>query len=165
MKDISQSIKQALWQLPLLICLSIFISLISNYWRSDTLPLIGDWSMTAQLSVAGEESQVIPLDKAEQLFHKKTAIFIDARSKSEYASGHIPGALSLSWQDVDQGYAEHAGLLDASENIVTYCDGEACNLSHELALFLKEMGYENVQVLVNGWTEWNNAGLPTDREN
>lgn len=121
--------------------------------------------MTAQLSVAGEESLVIPLDKAEQLFHKKTTIFIDARLKTEYANGHILGALSLSWQDVDRDYAETAGLLDASENIVTYCDGEACDLSHDLALFLKEMGYQNVQVLANGWTEWNNAGLPTQKEN
>ena len=77
----------------------------------------------------------------------------------------ILGALTLSWQDVDHSYSEIAGLLDDNENIVTYCDGEACDLSHELALFLKEMGHENVQVLLNGWTEWNNAGLPTEMKN
>ncbi len=165
MKDTSQPIKQALWQIPLLICLSILTSLASNYWRSDALPLSGNWSMETRFSVPAEENLVIPLDKAEQLFHRKTVKFIDARSKTEYANGHILGALSLSWQDVDRDYTEIAGLLDASENIVTYCDGEACDLSHDLALFLKEMGYQNVQVLVNGWTEWNNAGLPTEREN
>lgn len=163
MKEKYQPLKQTLWQIPLLICLSILTSLISNGWRSDALPLIEDWSI--RFRAPGEESLVIPLSKAEQLFHKKTTIFIDARSKTEYANGHILGALSLSWQDVDRDYAETTDLLDASERIVTYCDGEACDLSHDLALFLKERGYQNVQVLVNGWTDWNNAGLPTEKEN
>jgi 3-mercaptopyruvate sulfurtransferase SseA len=44
--------------------------------------------------------------------------------------------------------------------LITYCDGESCDLSHELALFLKEMGFENVRVLVNGWSVWQQAGLP-----
>ena len=43
--------------------------------------------------------------------------------------------------------------------IIAYCDGEHCDLSHELALFLKEMGFENARVLVNGWTVWQQAGL------
>lgn len=55
-----------------------------------------------------------------------------------------------------------ADCLEGSEAIVTYCDGESCDLSHELALFLKEMGFENVRVLVNGWSVWQQAGLPTD---
>ena len=53
-----------------------------------------------------------------------------------------------------------ADRIDGSEMIITYCDGESCDLSHELALFLKEMGYDNVRILVNGWTVWQHAGLP-----
>ena len=49
---------------------------------------------------------------------------------------------------------------DAAPMIITFCDGQSCRLSHELALFLREMGYENVRVLVNGWTLWQQAGLP-----
>jgi len=45
--------------------------------------------------------------------------------------------------------------------IITYCDGETCNLSHDLALFLKDMGFAHVNVLVNGWTLWIEKGLPT----
>jgi penicillin-binding protein 1C len=36
---------------------------------------------------------------------------------------------------------ETADLLRAPETIIAYCDGESCELSHELALFLKEMGF------------------------
>jgi 3-mercaptopyruvate sulfurtransferase SseA len=44
--------------------------------------------------------------------------------------------------------------------VITYCDGESCNLSHELAVFLQDMGVEQVRMLFNGWTVWREAGLP-----
>jgi 3-mercaptopyruvate sulfurtransferase SseA len=48
--------------------------------------------------------------------------------------------------------------------IVTYCDGETCSLSEDLARELVSMGYEKVRVLSNGWTRWREAGLPIHRE-
>ena len=62
-------------------------------------------------------------------------------------------------------FAEAADRLANAKAIVTYCDGENCDLSHDPALFLKEMGFENVRVLVNGWTVWHEAGLPTEGRN
>jgi rhodanese-related sulfurtransferase len=44
--------------------------------------------------------------------------------------------------------------------IITYCDGEDCDLSMNLARALFFRGYENIRVLVNGWTRWKGAGLP-----
>jgi rhodanese-related sulfurtransferase len=52
--------------------------------------------------------------------------------------------------------------LNDAPMIITYCDGEHCDLSVELALYLKKMAFENVRVLVNGWTVWKQAGLPTE---
>ena len=57
--------------------------------------------------------------------------------------------------------ADIAAQLDEKDTIITYCDGENCELSHDLAMYLKDMGFTNVRVLVNGWTVWQNAGLPT----
>lgn len=48
--------------------------------------------------------------------------------------------------------------------IITYCDGDTCNLSKELALLLENLGFSKVRVLVNGWTVWQNAGLPVEAE-
>ena len=42
------------------------------------------------------------------------------------------------------------------------CDGETCELSHDLALFLRDAGFVNTRVLVNGWTLWQQAGLPME---
>jgi 3-mercaptopyruvate sulfurtransferase SseA len=46
---------------------------------------------------------------------------------------------------------------------VTYCDGETCSLSEDLAKELMAMGYKQVKVLLNGWTRWNEAGLPVEK--
>jgi rhodanese-related sulfurtransferase len=48
--------------------------------------------------------------------------------------------------------------------IITYCDGESCNLSKDLALFLENLGFTNVRILVNGWTVWHDAGFPVASE-
>jgi len=88
---------------------------------------------------------------------------VDARSESLYREGHIQGALNIPWQEVDRYFVEVMERLDPEKTIITYCDGETCELSHELALFLQEMGFQSVRVLVNGWTVWKEAGLPVGK--
>jgi 3-mercaptopyruvate sulfurtransferase SseA len=153
-------LKQALWQAPALAALAVLIALGVNHWRSEGIALIGAWSAAARLSEAAGESLVIGLEEAQRRFQQDAALFVDARPQSQYAEGHIRGALSLPWQAVDRYFMETAERLEGAAMIITYCDGESCDLSHELALFLKEMGFENVRVLVNGWSVWQQAGLP-----
>ncbi|MDD2317559.1 MAG: rhodanese-like domain-containing protein [Desulfobacterales bacterium] len=165
-RSFSISVQQSLWQIPALIALAVIIALGVNHWRSDGIPLVGDWSMEARFSDAAGESLIIELAQARRLFEEDDGVlFVDARLKSEYAQEHISGALSLPWQDADRYFAETAGRLESRKTIVAYCDGEDCDLSHELALFLKDMGFENVRVLVNGLTVWRKAGLPIETGN
>jgi rhodanese-related sulfurtransferase len=156
--------KKALWQMPALIIAACLLALTSNNFRSDGIPLVGNWSVDARFADAAGDSLVIGLDEAGRLFERQAVLFIDARPQSQYAQGHIHGALNLPWQEADHYFMELADQLEGAAMIITYCDGEQCELSHELALFLKEMGFENVRVLVNGWSIWQQAGLPTDRK-
>jgi rhodanese-related sulfurtransferase len=57
---------------------------------------------------------------------------------------------------------EVTGDLEFETVIISYCDGETCNLSHDLALFLKDAGFLNVRVLVNGWTVWRESHFPVE---
>lgn len=152
---------QALRQISLLIITAGIIAVGVNHWRDDGIALIGDWSADARFSDPSGNSLVIDLEEAGRLFQKRAAVFVDARPQSQYFEGHIDGAVSLPWQEADDHFMEVADRLDTAGMIITYCDGESCELSHELALFLKEMGFQNVRVLVNGWTVWQQAGLPT----
>lgn len=154
-------LKKILWQFPALIVLAASVAVGVNQFRVDGIPLIGDWSVEARFSNAAGESLIITLEQAEQLFKRDSVRFVDARSHDQFVEGHIQGALSLPWQEVDAYIVERFDRLAEAETIIAYCDGESCDLSHELALYLKDMGLAKVHVLVNGWTVWQQAGLPT----
>lgn len=155
-------LKQTLGQILGLVVLASILAFTVNHFRSDRISIIKGWSVDERFSDSEGASLVVSLEQATALFKNKAALFLDARPKDQYNEGHIKGALSLPQQDKEIYFMDIAGSLDnaADKTIITYCDGESCELSHELALFLKEMGFNNVKVLVNGWSVWQKAGLP-----
>lgn len=159
--------KQALWQMGGLIVLACALALGANHFRSDGIALLGRCSPEAREAENPaenpDECQIISLARASKLHADGEAIFLDARPQNQYARGHIPGALSLPWQDVDSRFVEIAPHLEEEKTLITYCDGESCQLSHDLALFLKDFGFENITVLINGWSAWKEAGLPVEK--
>ncbi|MEW6078180.1 MAG: rhodanese-like domain-containing protein [Thermodesulfobacteriota bacterium] len=155
------ALKQAFWQIILLTTAACVLALGVNALRPDGIPLAGSWSAEARLADAGEEGLAIDLAGARQLFKAGRVLFVDARSIDQYIEGHIQGALPLPWLEVDRYLSRVNRQLETAEAIITYCDGTGCDLSHELAGFLRSMGLKNVRVLINGWTLWQQAGLPT----
>ncbi|MBW1643386.1 MAG: rhodanese-like domain-containing protein [Deltaproteobacteria bacterium] len=153
---------KTLWQIPAILAIALGMSLISNALRPDSLKLVGDWSAEARITTSKGENLIISLSEAAKLFTEKTVIFIDARSDEDFREGHIQGAKSLSWQDVDQRFVEIAENISPDVTIITYCDGETCKLSHDLALFLIDMGFKDVRVLVNGWSVWQEGNMPVE---
>jgi rhodanese-related sulfurtransferase len=105
----------------------------------------------------GEE---ISLQDAAALFSAGQAVFVDARDDESYAAGHVQGALSLPLFSFDRDFPALQDSL-AGKTVITYCDGERCSLSDELADALRARGVEHVYELRNGWTLWQEQGLPT----
>jgi rhodanese-related sulfurtransferase len=158
----SQTWRVAIRQTIGIVLVAIAVGLTVNQLRSDRLPLIADWSPEARLTLKLDNKALIPFEEARDAFLSGSAVFIDARPADEYRKGHIQGARNLYVGVFDEKAGEV--LLDLPEDtlIVTYCDGERCALSVDLALKLKEIGYENVRVLVNGWSVWKSHQLPSD---
>ena len=98
------------------------------------------------------------------MFFEEAAIIIDARPNEDYEKGHIKGARSLPWHEVDRIFMAVTKDISDDTPIITYCDGETCVLSHNLAIFLIDLGFNKVKVLVNGWTKWQNANLPIEKK-
>jgi rhodanese-related sulfurtransferase len=145
----------------------VFILLISaalgmtvNLIRPDSIPFVGSWSMANKLVTQDGDTLAIPLEDAATLFTENAAVFLDARTPAEYDQGHIQGAVNLPWHDVDNYFETVIMTLDPEATFITYCDGEACLLSHDLAMLLKDLGFTRVKVLINGWTLWKENGLP-----
>ena len=105
----------------------------------------------------GEE---ISLQDAAALFSAGQAVFVDARDAEIYAEGHVQGALSLPLHSFEQVFPAVREQL-AGKTVITYCDGERCSLSGDLADALRALGIENVLELRNGWSLWQEQGLPT----
>jgi len=155
--------QQALWQVPLILFMAGLAGLCVNYLRPDSIPMVGDWSAKAGMAEGKtEENFVIPLEGAAKLFSAGLALFIDARDEQDYMEGHIKGALSLPWDDVQRRFPKIAGDIPRGKMIIIYCDGEACHLSHDLAIFLRGNEFQNVWELVNGMTVWREADLPVE---
>lgn len=103
----------------------------------------------------------IPLDEAYELWSTGLGFFLDARPPADYAAGHIAHAFNVPANALDAHWPAIAPMLTAETPLVAYCDGEQCDLSHELKDALRRLGYQNVRVLKNGWTVWRAAGYPT----
>lgn len=163
-KTLGQQFLQSVWQCGAMFILAIFLGFSINQFRDSRLPLFDDWSMEARLITPSGVQLDISLIEAKNLFFQQAAIIIDARPNDDYEKGHIRGALGLPWCDVDQRFMEVTKDISVDTPIITYCDGETCELSHNLANFLLELGFNNVRILINGWTKWQNADLPIDKE-
>jgi len=82
---------------------------------------------------------------------------LDVRPADEFAMGHLPGALNVPIDALEQRLQE----LDPDQEIVAYCRGAYCVLSFEAVAALRGRGF-NVRRLKDGYPEWRGAGLPVE---
>ena len=103
----------------------------------------------------------INIEFAQDLFNKKSAIFIDARDSEDYNSGHIENAINIPF-DYYEDYEDVINELDDTAPHVIYCSGEECSLSMDLAdYFFNELAFENILIFEGGWPQWRDADLPS----
>lgn len=81
------------------------------------------------------------------------AILIDARPAPEYDAAHLPGAISMPWQEVAQRQAE----LPPDKLVVAYCRGPYCVYADDALTVLAQAGWP-VARLEEGVLEWQQAG-------
>jgi rhodanese-related sulfurtransferase len=86
-------------------------------------------------------------------------VLVEALSPAHYASSHLPGAINLPYEFVDE--AEKI-LPDRDAEIVVYCMNRDCSASGLEAGELEEMGYTRVLHYADGKQDWIKAGLPVE---
>ncbi|MGM0784050.1 MAG: ArsR/SmtB family transcription factor [Pseudomonadota bacterium] len=82
-------------------------------------------------------------------------ILLDVRPEDEYRAGHLPEAINIPLEQLE-------AMLDGlprDKEIVAYCRGPYCALSHEAVQRLRQLGYR-VRRFEEGYPEWKAAGLP-----
>jgi rhodanese-related sulfurtransferase len=83
---------------------------------------------------------------------------VDVREESEFARGHLPGAIHLGKGVIERDIESR--FPDPATPLVLYCGGGY--RSALAAEALQRMGYTNVISMDGGWRGWTEAGYPVE---
>jgi rhodanese-related sulfurtransferase len=105
------------------------------------------------MKVKGHYAAVSTPWMKKQIEAKADMVLVDARPKvTKYDKGHIPTAISIP--DTQFEKLKDQLPADKSKQLVFYCGGYNCKLSHKSAERVLAMGYTNVKVYAAGYPEW-----------
>ena len=153
-------------QIILIITLSFLLGILRSFFINDqdfsiikkerVLEQINTFSIPADIT----GPMVVSLEFAKYHHDKASAIFIDARDPEDYDKGHIKDAINIPY-DSHEDYDDIINELDDSAIYITYCNGEECSLSIDLADYLyNEKLFDTILVFEGGWPEWKESGYP-----
>jgi rhodanese-related sulfurtransferase/DNA-binding transcriptional ArsR family regulator len=84
-------------------------------------------------------------------------LLLDVRPAEEYATAHLPGAISVPVGELETALAR----LPRSKEMVAYCRGPYCAYASEAVRFLRARKYKATR-LEEGVHEWRARGLPVE---
>jgi rhodanese-related sulfurtransferase len=87
-------------------------------------------------------------------------VLVDVREESEWAQGHLPGAIHLGKGIIERDIEQR--VPDTSMKLILYCGGGF--RSALTADNLQKMGYSGVESMDGGWKGWKDAGYPTQKD-
>ena len=86
-------------------------------------------------------------------------LLVDTREESEWAAGHVAGAMHLSKGIIERDIENR--VPDKNAMLVLYCGGGF--RSALVADNLQKMGYTNAMSLDGGWRALRESGLPLEK--
>jgi rhodanese-related sulfurtransferase len=87
-------------------------------------------------------------------------VLVDALPQMTYAGSHLPGAINLPLEWVDEWAPRR--IRDRDTEIVVYCASSTCDRAEDVAERLLALGYRNIGHYAAGKRDWTEAGLPLE---
>jgi sulfur-carrier protein adenylyltransferase/sulfurtransferase len=103
------------------------------------------------------KAEIEEISTADAAARADGPLFLDVREPDEWEEGHVPGAVHVPRGNLESRVESLAP--DRSRPIVVYCAGGS--RSAFAAKTLGELGYEDVQSMAGGYTDWKRNGFPT----
>lgn len=98
------------------------------------------------------------MDEAKALVEESEGyILLDVRTKEEYESGYIPGAINIPLSDINENVV--SSLPDKSQMILVYC--RSGNRSRQASDKLSRLGYTNI-IEIGGINSWKGEIIKID---
>ncbi|WP_410511286.1 metalloregulator ArsR/SmtB family transcription factor [Paenibacillus sp. BR2-3] len=96
-----------------------------------------------------ESMEPVSLEILMERMVKGEVLLLDVRPREEYETDHIPGAISLPVEELEQ----HISSLPSDVDIIAYCRGSYCFMSSQAVEMLKTKGLRAFR-LEEGIHEW-----------
>jgi rhodanese-related sulfurtransferase len=103
------------------------------------------------------DAEAVEMNELLKRARSKRVVVLDTRPPSEYAAGHIAGAISVPVDDL-QRRLRH---LPKGKEYVAYCRGPYCVYADRAVEILRANG-RHARRLREGFPEWRAAGLPVE---
>ena len=124
----------------------------------DNVTIIGGADGPTSVFIAGKigdddmnKFSQITMDEAKEIFETPgDYIILDVRRADEYAGGHIPGAINVANESINDTCPEE--LPDMNQTIYVYC--RSGNRSKQASEKLVSLGYTNI-IEFGGILDWN----------
>jgi rhodanese-related sulfurtransferase len=118
-------------------------------WEEAGLPIVPGPHYEAKI----ETTKTSPQDLNKLIASKRSDLLIvDVRDQSEFAEGHIPGAINIPLAN----FSSRSGELDKKKTIIVYCN--AGSRSYQAYRKLMKLGYDKYYQAL--FAEWKAAGFP-----
>ncbi len=133
--------------------------LVSNFFRSFRLLAEDRLAEIEQIRRRffddGAALDAVDRDTLLQRVQQRKAVVIDVRPMPEYLTAHIPTALPIPLEQLEQRLSE----LPRSKEIVAYCRGPYCVLAKEAVELLRARSFR-ARRLEDSVHDWHAHGLP-----
>jgi len=138
--------------------LIIVLMISAAFAFNASLALAKDMTSKDFVAEAKKNIVTISVSDAKTLLDKGGITFLDVRTKKEYKSGHVPGAINLSRGLIEFKIGKK--IADKNAAVIVYC--KTGGRSSLATYTLVRMGYKNVKSMDGGWKAWAKAGYPVE---
>ncbi len=130
-----------------------------NLVHPKRIPWVEDWANRVEARAVAGQVDLVQLSDMIRFLRDDSRLFVDARPAADYARGHLPGAVSIPYEDAVKQPALLQPLHQSVRPPVVYCSGPECEDSLLLALLLREEGGPDAAVFVGGMELWKSEML------
>ncbi len=144
----------------IILLMSLLLAGLVNLVHSKRIPWIQNWDSYVESKAQDAGIAVVSWAFAQEQFKAGNAIFIDARPVDEFRAGHIRGAVSLPFEQLDDSFDMMFQLVESDQPLIIYCQNRDCDDGLLLALEFLALEKTNLYYFVDGFDTWREAGCP-----
>lgn len=132
---------------------------VKRVWILSLFLTLCSWAARLTAADTQEAFKTVGVDEFDKLRADKASVVLDVRTKREFTSGHIKGAVNIDWNGTD--FAKQADALDKTKVYLVHC--AVGGRSARTAKKMSELGFTKVYNLQGGLSAWEKAGKPTEQ--